>query len=190
MQVISLAEGAIVGRLDDFQFDLETREIYGWRLKGVGMFARAGGVAADKLRMIGQDVCFIESEADVEWAGGRINTAEGRAWASTYHGMSVMSRRGSMLGGVRDFVIDVAGDRVISLLLHGNRLLVLNEEVQTGPDVIIARSSDLAVQLPEEEQKESWWSRIRDTLRSQSDKKDQLDTNGEPLALERLDTEG
>lgn len=164
MQVISLTEGAVVGRLDDFQFDLESRRIFGWRLKGVGMFAKAGGVEADQLRLIGRDVCFIQSEEDVEWSGGRTNAADGRAWASSYHGMSVMSRRGSMMGGVRDFVIDVAGDVVTGLILHGNRLLVLDDDVQTGPDVIIARSSDLVVQLPEEDQKEPWWARIRAAL--------------------------
>jgi uncharacterized protein YrrD len=161
MQVISLAEGAVVGRLDDFQFDLSSRQIYGWRLKGVGMFSRAGGVSSEQLRLIGRDVCFIKSEEDVEWTGGRTNSAGGRAWASSYHGMSVMSRRGSMMGGVRDFVIDVAGDMVTGLILHGNRLLILDEDVQTGPDVIIARSSDLVVELPEEDLKEPWWARIR-----------------------------
>jgi uncharacterized protein YrrD len=170
MQVVSLAEGASVGRLDDFQFDLESRMIYGWRLKGVGMFAKAGGVPSAKLRLIGRDVCFIESDGDVEWTGGRANTVEGRAWASSYHGMSVMSRRGAMLGGVRDFVIDVTGNQVISLILHGNRLLVLDDEVQTGPDVIIVHTEDLIVQLPEEEQKEPWWARVRDAMRKRGTK--------------------
>lgn len=161
MQVVSLEEGAVVGRLDDFQFDLGSRAIFGWRLKGAGMFSKAGGVPAAKLRKIGQDVCFIASAQDVEWTGGRTNAADGRAWASTYQGMSVMSRRGTMIGGVRDFVIDVAGDSVTGLILHGNRLLILDEDVQTGRDVIIARTSDLVVQLPAEEQKEPWWARVR-----------------------------
>ena len=69
---------------------------------------------------------------------------------------------------------------------HGNRLLVLNEDVQTGPDVIIARSSDLAVQLPEEEQREPWWARVRDALRTSRPKPltDASTAPGDPAALD------
>jgi len=168
MQVVSLKEGAVLGRVDDFQFDLESHEIFGWRLKGVGMFSKAGGVAAEHLRQIGRDVAFVNSENDVEWTGGKTNTAPGRAWASAYNGMSVMSRRGTVMGAVKDFVIDISADRVTGLILHGDRLLVLNEEVQTGSDVIIARSPELLVELPDEEPKEPWWSRIRDALRART----------------------
>ena len=174
MQVVSLGEGAFVGRLDDFQFDLETGEIYGWRLKGSGMFARAGGTTADKVMLIGRDVAFIQSEADVEWSGGRPNPAEGRAWASAYAGMAVMSRRGSNMGAVQDFVVDVAGDTVTGLILHGNRLLVLDEDVQTGPDVIIAKSPEQLVALPDEPQQKSWWKRIRDALSRRESDEDAL----------------
>ncbi len=161
MQVVSLEEGAFVGRLDDFQFDLESGRIYGWRLKGSGMFARAGGTAAEKVMLIGRDVAFIQSERDVEWSGGKPNHAEGRAWASVYTGTAVMSRRGSNMGAIQDFVIDVSGDNVTGLILHGNKLLVMDEEVQTGPDVVIARSTEQLIALPDEPQREPWWRRIR-----------------------------
>lgn len=164
MQVVSLEEGAFVGRLDDFQFDLESGRIYGWRLKGSGMFARAGGTSSEKVMLIGRDVAFIQSETDVEWSGGQPNHTNGRAWASAYAGMAVMSRRGSNMGAVQDFVVDVAGDTVTGLILHGNRLLVLDEDVQTGPDVIIAKSPEQLVSLPDEPQQKSWWKRIRDAL--------------------------
>ena len=85
-------------------------------------------------------------------------------------GMAVMSRRGSNMGAVQDFVVDVAGDTVTGLILHGNRLLVLDEDVQTGPDVIIAKSPELLVALPDDPQQKSWWKRIRDALsRHESD---------------------
>ncbi|MEL6346856.1 MAG: PRC-barrel domain-containing protein [Myxococcota bacterium] len=166
MQVVSLKEGAIVGRLDDFQFDLESRQIYGWRLKGLGMFSKAGGTPAARITQIGADVAFITSESDVEWSGIRAKAVVGRAWASGYIGMSVMSRRGTVMGAVKDFVIDVQADVVTSMILHGNRLLVLDEQVQTGSDVIIVRSSDILIDLPEEEQREPWWARVRDALRA------------------------
>ena len=98
LQVASLAEGAFVGRLDDFMFDLETHQIYGWRLKGSGMFAKPGGVPADELVLVGRDLALIRSEEAVEWSGGRITVVDGRAWASAYRGTQAVSRRG---GGPR-----------------------------------------------------------------------------------------
>lgn len=178
MQVVSLEEGAFVGRLDDFQFDLKSGTIYGWRLKGSGMFARAGGAAADKLMLIGRDVAFLQSEADVEWSGGKTNHAEGRSWASSYTGMAVMSHQGSNMGAIQDFVLDVSGGNITGLILHGGKLLVLDEEVQTGPDVVIARSSSQLIELPDEPQRDSWWRRIRWAL-SRRDGTMQLEEEGE-----------
>ncbi|MFT5681618.1 MAG: hypothetical protein ACI8RZ_002524 [Myxococcota bacterium] len=179
MQVVSLQEGAFVGRLDDFQFDLETWRIYGWRLKGSGMFARAGGTAAEKLMLLGRDVAFLQSEGDVEWSGGKPNHADGRAWASAYIGMAVMSRRGSSMGAIQDFVLDVSGDNVTGLLLHGGKLLVLDEEVQTGPDVVIAKSTEQLITMPDEPQRASWWRRIRDALSRREEEVPQLEVGEE-----------
>ena len=53
--VIAKEEGAIVGRIDDFQFDLESHQIFGYRIKGMGMFAKAGGVSAEQMTFIGRE---------------------------------------------------------------------------------------------------------------------------------------
>ena len=168
LQVASLAEGAFVGRLDDFMFDLETHQIYGWRLKGSGMFAKPGGVPADELVLVGRDLALIRSEEAVEWSGGRITVVDGRAWASAYRGTQAVSRRGRSLGAVQDFVIDREGNQVTGLLLHGGLLLPLDGRVSTGPAAIIAESDDLVVEMPDEEagggEQVAWWNRLTSAI--------------------------
>ena len=168
LQVATLAEGALVGRLDDFMFDLETHQIYGWRLKGSGMFSKAGGVPADELVLVGRDVALIRSEEAVEWSGGRISVVDGRAWASAYRGTQAVSRRGRALGAVQDFVIDREGNQVTGVLLHGGLLLPLDGRVSTGPAAIIAESDDLVVEMPDEDasagEQVAWWNRLTSAI--------------------------
>ena len=166
MQVVTLEEGADVGRLDDFQFDLATHTIYGWRVKGVGMFAKAGGVPAAELVKVGRDVAFLRSEVAIEWSGGKPRAVEGRAWASTYRGTQALSRIGRGLGAVQDYVLDDTGSRVTGIILHGGLLLPLDGRVRLGAAAVIAESPDVAVQLPGEgeEERTDWWVRIKSSL--------------------------
>lgn len=161
-QVVARAEGAYVGRLDDFQFDLSTREIYGYRLKGSGVFAKAGGVSALHLDQIGRDVAFVGTEAQVEWSGAPRNAEEGRAWASQYRGTRVMSRAGVALGEVDDFVFDAASRRVLAILLNNQRALELSGQVATGPAAVIVEDPSLLQDIPTEPQAapEEWWRRL------------------------------
>lgn len=169
LQVATLAEGAFVGRLDDFLFDLETHRIYGWRLKGSGMFSKPGGVPAEELVLVGRDLALIRSEDAVEWSGGRISVVDGRAWASGYRGTQAVSRRGRALGAVQDFVLDRQGTQVTGLLLHGGLLLPLDGRVSTGPAAVIAESDDLVVEMPDDEdagatQQVAWWNRLTSAI--------------------------
>jgi uncharacterized protein YrrD len=67
MLVASIAEGALIGKLEDFQFDLESGRIYGYRIKGTGVFSKTGGVAATQVHCIGQDLLLVQQAADVSW---------------------------------------------------------------------------------------------------------------------------
>ncbi len=167
LQVASIQEGAFVGRLDDFVFDLETHRIYGWRLKGTGVFGRAGGVSAEDLLLVGRDVALIRTDAAVEWSNARVGLVDGRSWASGYRGTQAVSRRGRSLGAVQDFVIDRQGNQVTGLLLHGGLLLPLDGRVSTGPAAVIAMSEDIVVEMPEDEggeQRVDWWNRLASAI--------------------------
>ncbi len=43
LQVVARKEGALIGRFDDFQFDLESRAIYGYRMKRWGQLLPPNG---------------------------------------------------------------------------------------------------------------------------------------------------
>lgn len=168
MQVVTRAEGAIIGRLEDFQFDLEDHGVYGWRLKVPGMFARTGRVRADKLLLIGQDVALIDEAADVHWTNERKQKhTPGRAWASAYLGVTAVTRRGRTLGAVQDYVIDREGKQVTGLVLHGDRLVPLRAGVSTGSGAIVVASEELVVEMPPEpdpEDERGFWRRLRESV--------------------------
>lgn len=168
MQVVTRAEGAIVGRLEDFQFDLEDHRIYGWHLKVPGMFARTGRIRADKLLLIGQDVAILSSQADVDWTNERKQRhAPGRAWASAYLGVSAVTRRGRTLGAVQDYLLEREGGRITGLVLHGERLVPLRAGVSTGPGAVVVPSEELVVEMPPEpspEEERGFWRRLRESV--------------------------
>lgn len=161
--VVSRLEGAIVGKLDDFQFDLRTWEIYGYRLQPRHMFAKAGGVPAERLDQIGRDVAFLGAEADIEWSGGGRNAEDGRAWATRYVGTRVISRDGTALGEVSDLVFDPARRRAVAVILTHDRLAILGPQVATGPAAVVLETASVATPMPAQEDGESpaaWWSRV------------------------------
>ncbi len=159
--VVSRREGAVVGKLDDFQFDLNSHAIYGYLLKGTGMFGKSGGVRAEALDQVGRDVVFIRSEEDVDWQHVHRNAEQDRAWASQYRGRRVMDRRGAELGEVQDFVFDPEQDRVVALLLDSESLLPLGEEVATGPAAIIVDGPETIERIPPTESiSGDWWTRL------------------------------
>lgn len=163
MVVVARAEGANVGRLDDFLFELTTGNISGWRIKAGTVFARGGGVAAADLELLGRDVVLIRGESAVEWAGsGRPRSVEGRAWAGAWLGTGVLTRAGAALAEVRDLIVDDRGDRVYGLLLADGRLLALGPQVQLGPSAVIVESDGVPVTLPADD--DDWWDAVREAL--------------------------
>jgi uncharacterized protein YrrD len=162
-QVVTLAEGAIVGKFDDFQFDIRTRRIFGYRLKSLHVFGRAGGVPAAELDKIGRDVVFIRAEGAVVWSGATRNAEDGRAWASRYLGTKVLSRDGSALGEVHDLVFDAGAHLLRAVILADGRLSLLDERVSTGPAAVVLEDEGCAVPLVEAEEGEDpalWWARM------------------------------
>lgn len=163
--LVSLREGALVGKLDDFQFDLESRRIFGYRVKATGVFAKAGGVKASAIEKVGRDVAFVDREDSVEWTQGSRNVAEGRAWASQYKGTRVMSRGGKMMGQVHDIVFDDQALEVFALFLDEERWIALDAgEVATGPAAVIVGKPEALQSLPKDLAPEDAWTRFKGSL--------------------------
>ena len=163
--VATLAEGALVGRLDDFMFDLETHQIYGWRSRARACFPRP--VACRPTSLVLGARCGPDSKEEAaEWSGGRIS------WSTVARGQCLPrhpgERRGRALGAVQDFVIDREGNQVTGVLLHGGLLLPLDGRVSTGPAAIIAESDDLVVEMPDEDasagEQVAWWNRLTSAI--------------------------
>lgn len=157
MLVASIADGALIGKLDDFQFDLESGRIYGYRIKGTGVFSKTGGVAASQVHCIGQDLLLVQQAADVSWTSEKRNMEGGRAWASQYTRSRVISRRGAALGHIEDFVL--AEQKVVGIVLSENRLLQLGDRIALAQDAVILDDPSVAAAMPAENPE--WWKRWR-----------------------------
>jgi sporulation protein YlmC with PRC-barrel domain len=164
MQVASLAEGALIGKMDDFLFELDTRRILGYRLRNV--MVRSGGLPAGELKMVGEDLVFASRSGAVDWVGIQRVADEGRAWASLYRGAKVMSRRGSTLGEVEDLGIDPETASLVVLVLDRNRRIVLDDNVSLGRDAVVVDDASRVVAGPEDETEVTDWRvRIRGVFR-------------------------
>lgn len=159
LPVVSLAEGAIVGRLDDFQFDLESGHIFGYRVRGQGMWARTGGVASALLPRFGKDVVFVTEEGAVRWGGMPRSAEPGRAWATVYRGVSVRTRRGQPVGTVQDFLIEATPPRVRALVLDRHRVLPFGEGVALGRDAVVVPDTTTLLDTGDDEEVTETWTR-------------------------------
>lgn len=142
LQVATLTEGALVGRLDDLQFELETGTIFGFRFSR-GVFSRAGGAPASAVERLGRDLVYVPDEAAIDWSGVARQPVEGRAWASEYRGTKVMTRRGETLGTVDDLVIALGPPRVLALALDADRVIELGDAVTLGRDAVVVADSTI-----------------------------------------------
>lgn len=161
LQVATLAEGALVGKLDDLQFELETGNIFGFRFTK-GMFSKAGGAPADAVERLGKDLIYVPSESVIDWSGVARSPVEGRAWAVDYRGTKVMTRRGETVGTVEDLVITLGPARVAAVVLDGDRVVALDHDVAVGRDAVILADASLAkAPAAAEAEGGDWWKRMR-----------------------------
>ena len=172
LPVAAIAEGALVGRFDDFQFDLNAGTIYGYRLRAAGVFSRTGGVAAADLPVVGRDLVLVTREAAVDWAGLPRNNVEGRAWGTVYRGTAVMSRTGAIVGRVDDYVFEPQPPRVTGFLLDGDRLLAWDDRIGVGRDSVVIGDPLLILGLESDEPETTgWWTRVRGAIRKKGDER-------------------
>lgn len=163
LKAATIAEGALVGRLDDFQFDLESGEIYGWRVK-TGVFGKTGGVPAAAVVQLGRDLALLRGEGAIEWSGGRAQ-AEGRAWAGAYTKKRVVTRRGAELGEVVDYVVEVDPPRVRALLLDGGRVVPFGPHAAVGKDAVVLDDATVARAVSDHAiESSAWWDVVRALL--------------------------
>jgi uncharacterized protein YrrD len=170
--IVTRKEGAIIGKLDDFQFDLRSGQVFGYLVRATSLFRKAGGVRAEDLDQVGRDVAFIGSESQVEWIGGSRNTEDGRTWASRYLGTRIVTRDGAALGTVDDLVFHPGDRQVVAVVVSSNRIIRIDSRVSTGPAVVVLAEERIAVPMPEaheSELPEAWWRRVLDATSASPD---------------------
>jgi sporulation protein YlmC with PRC-barrel domain len=157
LQVATLAEGSLVGRLDDFQFALDSGRVFGFRFSK-GMFGRIGGAPAEALKLLGKELAYVADEGAIDWSGVARQPVEGRAWAVDYRGTKVMTRRGETVGTVEDVVLALDPARLTGLLLDGERIVELGDAVSLGRDAVVVADPTVPRAL---EVEDTWWRRLR-----------------------------
>jgi uncharacterized protein YrrD len=150
LSVASVAEGALLGRIDDLQFDLASGRVFGFRLKQ-GVFGKIGGAPAEALTLLGEDLVFVGLSSAVVWNGTPRVAVPGRAWGTEYRGLKVMTRRGVALGQVEDIVVALGPARVPALVLDGGRAVFFDlDAISLGRDSVVLAEADLVVPRPPE----------------------------------------
>lgn len=164
MQVITLAEGASVGKLDDVYFDLEHGRVYGYRIKGGWVWSSMAACASDQLVKLGRDVALVRAEASVEKLVGK-GDDPARTWLGDYVGRRVMSRRGEQLGEVADALVDEEKAQLRALLLGDGRLVCMGAHVALGRDAVICDDATVPQAVGDDKiESPEWWARVAPML--------------------------
>jgi sporulation protein YlmC with PRC-barrel domain len=121
MAVVSIAEGAKLGYVDDLLFDTQT-------LRPVALRVAAGGqhfvIPFEQLKNIGADAITVES-SQVTQVAGKEGTFSNLLGLSKIKGLKVIDTAGTFLGTIASVEIDLADGHVLSLTAHKGGVLGL-----------------------------------------------------------------
>jgi sporulation protein YlmC with PRC-barrel domain len=149
--VVSMADGAQVGTVDDVLFDPSELRVAGLALRGQG---GESILPFGSIRSIGSDAVMVESAAETQGAGGQAMRENTRGLGDLTS-LSVVNGEGTLLGKVKEVEIDEDG-RLAQLEAHrggvlgigGTDLTVLPSAIRSiGPKLV-------TVDMPSEPSKE------------------------------------
>jgi len=149
--VVSMADGAQVGTVEDVLFDPAELRVTGLALRGP---SGQSILPFGSIRSIGADAVMVESVTETQGAGGQAMRASMRG-LDDLTSLSVVNGEGTLLGRVKDVEVDQEG-RLAHLETHrggvlgigGTNLMVLPSAIRNiGPKLI-------TVDMPAEPTKE------------------------------------
>jgi len=121
--VVSITEGARLGRIEESLFDPQTLHLEALSIKGDnGSFI----VPMDKVRSIGTDAVMVESSAATQTTAGLPATAL-LGWGDLKQ-RKVVDEAGSLLGTVSNLELDTVTGDAVSLVVHKGGMLGLGGE--------------------------------------------------------------
>jgi sporulation protein YlmC with PRC-barrel domain len=149
--VVSMADGAQVGTVEDVLFDPAELRLMGLALRGQ---SGKSILPFDSIRSIGADAVMVESAAETQGAGGQAiqDTMRGLGEITS---LSVVNAEGTLLGKVKEVEIDEDG-RLAQLEAHrGGVLGIGGTDVTVPPSAIRSIGPKLiTVDMPSESSKE------------------------------------
>ncbi len=142
MAVVSLNEGAKLGRIQDLLFDTQAMRVAAIQISGDngGNFV----LPTDQVRSIGADAVTVESGQVLQVAakGGQYEALPG---LGKLKGLKVVDGTGTLVGSVTSVEVDPVGGRLVGLTAHKGGMLGLGGTSTTieaaairsiGPEVI------------------------------------------------------
>ena len=149
--VVSMADGAQVGTVEDVLFDPSELRVAGLALRGQG---GESILPFGSIRSIGSDAVMVESAAETQGAGGQA-MRENMRGLGDLTSLSVVNGEGTLLGKVKEVEIDEDG-RLAQLEAHrGGVLGIGGTDVTIPPSAIRSVGPKLiTVDMPSEPSKE------------------------------------
>ncbi|MEC7986700.1 MAG: hypothetical protein VX278_16145 [Myxococcota bacterium] len=156
--LISQKEGIVIGKLEDFLFNLETHQIKGWLIKRGGLFSSLGGIDSDAIVLCGRDVILIDTVESIEWDVKRVSHKKS-SWASQYKGKKLIQRNGQVFAEIQRLFISEDAKSVVGLEIGDERVIKLNQYIVLRPDGgVLPRKYDIVSVASDDE---NLWTKIR-----------------------------
>jgi uncharacterized protein YrrD len=141
--VVTLADAARVGHVDDVLFDASYRTVLGFLVKS-GAFHQAEGLPRPRVRAIGADAITVDDHSAVN-SLNRFPELEGAQRLSATKGAKVVTEGGVLLGVIGAIELDESAERALAYTLdaplldrmRGRALQISVEEVSRVGGVMI-----------------------------------------------------
>jgi sporulation protein YlmC with PRC-barrel domain len=147
MAVVSIDDGAKVGRVDDVMFDTRPPHVLALRVDSGNQPLL---IPFDQVRSIGSDAVTVQS-ASVAVSGRAVNAADAQPSLRDLSRLKVVDESGAFLGTPRDIEITPEDGRLSGLSVHRGGVLGIGGETHTltaadicsiGDEVMVVREHE------------------------------------------------
>jgi uncharacterized protein YrrD len=155
-------EGRHIGSVQDFLFNLTSGKIQGWLIKSPHFFSKKGGLSANDIHILGEEIVLVNKADSVEWSQTIPLPSQDYCWGSEYLSTSFWERGGGELGKISDMSLSVKGDSVTGFLLGNGAFVQMGDHCRLGKDSAVLTSKDMVI--AGEKSDPSFWKRIIELL--------------------------
>lgn len=139
--VVSVADAARLGFVDDAYLDAAGRQVLGFAVRRGGLVTHRSAMRYSDVQAIGEDAVTVRDAAVLN-DPGRFSQLDTGVTAEKVRGLEVVTEGGSKVGSVGDLAFDDNVSSVTSLILSENLLDRLRGQEHTIPATAIQSVSD------------------------------------------------